>query len=272
MKKKFLPTKYNYLLPFKTECLRIGLKQDGGYVIRKNELNSVEKIISLGMGSNYEDWSFELYFLKRKKNLQIFFYDYTVSKKNYLFGIFRVFRRFIKFRYKFEDLKKITINFIYYLRLLKSKNIFHIRKKICSNPKNSSEENIKNILKKIDNKNILLKVDIEGTEYEVIDDIFDNCDKVVSIIIEFHNIDKFESIFEKKIKKLKSKYEIIHVHGNNNDGTLDTNLPITLEVTMVNKKCFKYEDQKFNYNFPVKNLDYPNNLHKKDIEFCFKES
>ena len=63
MKKKFLPTKYNYLLPFKTECLRIGLKQDGGYVIRKNELNSVEKIISLGMGSSYEDWSFELDFL-----------------------------------------------------------------------------------------------------------------------------------------------------------------------------------------------------------------
>ena len=45
-----------------------------------------------------------------------------------------------------------------------------------------------------------------------------------------------KDIFEDKIKLLKSKFEIIHIHGNNNTGTQRINLPKTLEITFVNKE------------------------------------
>ena len=41
-----------------------------------------------------------------------------------------------------------------------------------------------------DQEGIFLKVDIEGNEYEVLFDISDKSDKLVSLIIEFHDLEK----------------------------------------------------------------------------------
>ena len=118
----------------------------------------------------------------------------------------------------------------------------------------------------------MLKVDIEGFEYEIIDQIINSSDKILSLIIEFHEIDKYEDIFENKIKLLQSKFEIIHIHGNNNTGTQKVNLPKTLEITFVNKENYKNHNKEFRYDFPVKDIDFPNNLNFEDIHFSFKEN
>tara|TARA_B100001971_G_C17995655_1_gene434598 strand:+ start:143 stop:394 length:252 start_codon:yes stop_codon:yes gene_type:complete len=71
---------------------------------------------------------------------------------------------------------------------------------------------------------------------------------------------------------MKTRFNIVHVHGNNNTGTLKSNLPITLEVTMANKRNFSGNENHYNFNFPIKNLDYPNNLDFDDVEFSFKNN
>ena len=118
----------------------------------------------------------------------------------------------------------------------------------------------------------MLKVDIEGSEYEIIDQIVDSSNKILSLIIEFHEVDKYEDIFEDKIKLLKSNFEIIHIHGNNNTGTQRINLPKTLEITFVNKENYKDYNKEFRYDFPVKDVDFPNNLNFEDIRFSFKKN
>ena len=81
--------------------------------------------------------------------------------------------------------------------------------------------------------------------------------------------------FENKVAAAFNQAQIkapIHLHGNNHDGTLDSNLPITLEITFVNKKYLKDIDgEKYNYDFPIENLDFPNNKLKPDIAFSFKK-
>ena len=165
-----------------------------------------------------------------------------------------------------------VINLIKYVKFIRINEIKHFQKKITFIPKFYSEINPKVILDNLVSNKILLKIDIEGSEYEIIDEILKCEDKIVCILIEFHNINAVEELFEKKIKNLKTKFEIIHLHGNNHDGTLDSNLPITLEITFVNKKYLKGIDgEKYNYDFPIENLDFPNNKLKPDIAFSFKK-
>ena len=63
---------------------------------------------------------------------------------------------------------------------------------------------------------VFLKVDIEGDEYSLLNDIQRFEHSINSLIIEFHQISENNNLkkilsFVKKLKLLK----IIHVHGNN---------------------------------------------------------
>ena len=60
-----------YFYP-KTNCnlLRLGNKNDGGYVVEKNSIKNSEILLSFGLS---DDWSFESDFSKlgKKKNLHL---------------------------------------------------------------------------------------------------------------------------------------------------------------------------------------------------------
>jgi hypothetical protein len=269
VKKNFLPNTLNYLQPLKTDLLRIGKNKYVGYIFPKNELEKIDLIISLGMGFEYENWSFEQEYLKKNKNIKVKFYDHTVSIKNYISSIFRISRRVIKLRYKFKDLTEILKHFYQYLILISNNKIFHILYKICKKSNQKNEIDVEEIFSKIESNQVLLKVDIEGSEYEIIDQIISFSDKISSLIIEFHQIDEFENNFKDKIEKLKSKFEIIHIHGNNNTGILPSNLPQTIELTFLNKKNYKGLKNEFVYDFPIDEIDFPNNPNFKDIYFSF---
>ena len=94
--------------------------------------------------------------------------------------------------------------------------------------------------------------------------------KIQMLIIEFHWIDKDENKFIKSVKKLKKEFEIVHVHANNHLQTLENGLPIIIEMTLVNKKLIVNKGEFVN-NFPVKNLDFPNNPLLEDINFSFED-
>ena len=60
------------------------------------------------------------------------------------------------------------------------------------------------------NNNILLKIDIEGDELKILDEINHNFDKINLLIIEFHDLDlqkNFEKV-ENFIKNTKQGYSL----------------------------------------------------------------
>jgi hypothetical protein len=137
-----------------------------------------------------------------------------------------------------------------------------------------------------DNKNIFLKMDIEGSEFNWLDSMLEKeLDNFSQIVIEVHW--PFDIYRMNMLKKLNKTHYIIHIHGNNYcdrdipkhlpsgrtyDGTLTINnnlgkiqLPEVFEVTYINKKLYHNAEMK-EIKFPTI-LDYPNNSNAKDIYF-----
>lgn len=247
----------------KSNLVRIGPKKDGGYVIDKRIINRSKVIITLGLN---DDWDFEKDFLDYNSNSKVIAYDHTVNNEFWK-------KRFKKDLISFLLLKKIKLNhiidifkFFSYLKFFKGKNI-HFIKKIVSKKKKSDQITVSEVLKNL--KNILLKIDIEGDEYKVLDQINKNSKKINLLIVEFHNITKNLN----KIKKFlnNSDLKIIHVHANNYGGIDKNGVPKVLEITLLNKKKFDISEKKSNYTYPINGLDYSNLKRRKDIKLKFYE-
>lgn len=154
-----------------------------------------------------------------------------------------------------------------------------------SNTKNTT--NLKEYIQ--NNKNIFLKMDIEGSEFNWLDSITEEeLKKFSQIVLEVHW--PFDIYRMNMLNKLNNTHYIIHIHGNNYcnryipkhlpsgrtyDGTVIINninipqirLPEVFEVTYVNKNLYNNlsVEMKEIY-FPTK-LDYPNNPATQDVFF-----
>jgi hypothetical protein len=255
----------NILKPFKSNnqnLLRVGPKKDGGYIIDKRIIKKSKTIVTCGLN---DDWEFEKHYLRINPKSKVIAYDHTVNKKFWM-------ERFKKDFLALILLKKININkildvfnYIDY-KLFFKKNI-HISKKVVLLKKNKNEISIKEILDK--KKNIILKIDIEGDEYKILNTINKEQNKINLLIIEFHNILKNIS----KIKKFlsNSKFKIIHIHANNYGGIDKFNNPNVIEVTLVNSKKFFVNRQKSKQKYPIMGLDFKNLKRRQDIKIKFYE-
>ena len=134
--------------------------------------------------------------------------------------------------------------------------------------KNENQSDLKNIFEMIKSNENIISIDIEGCEYEIIDDLKKFSNKINLSIIEFHDLDNNFPLFKKKILMLKKFFNIIHLHGNNNSKRLDNGLPNVLEITFLNKKKFKLRTRDLLKKFPTK-LDFPNQPLKEDYRFSF---
>ncbi len=123
-----------------------------------------------------------------------------------------------------------------------------------------------------DEKGMILKIDIEGCEWDVLSNMPDGImDRFDQIVMEIHNagdINNREKII-KSLKMLNKTHQLIYVHANNNEIVLplgDWNLPMALEVCYVRKEKYKLvESKRF---FPTE-LDEPNNPSLPDIPLGF---
>ena len=144
--------------------------------------------------------------------------------------------------------------------------------RVVKNITQNIDINFKQIFSKIENKNNLLKIDIEGGEYEVMDDILDNSSNIKMLIIEFHLINKKKEIFIESINRLKNKFDIIHIHPNNYiEKKNDEDFFDVLEMTFLNKDINKY-NKEFRYDFPITNLDFECFPDRKKIQFSFNKN
>ena len=124
------------------------------------------------------------------------------------------------------------------------------------------------------NKNIFLKMDIEGSEFNWIDSMTETeLDNFSQIVVEFHW--PFDIYRMNMLKKLNKTHYIIHIHGDNYSDTVTINnhkiskinLPEIFEVTYINKKLCDYSLVEMKeIQFPTI-LDYPNNPKGVDIYF-----
>jgi hypothetical protein len=132
------------------------------------------------------------------------------------------------------------------------------------------------INKKINNKKnnkLILQLDIEGYEFEVINNVSEETLRRFKImIIEFHDFNNLRNFFGFKVfsgvfNKILLNHTIVHAHGCNcADYTYinDHKIPKIIEFTFIRNDLIKYK-KKIKYNLPHSSLDFKNLSEKKDI-------
>ena len=160
-----------FLKPYhtnKSNLVRLGPKTDGGYIIDKRILRLTNTLITCGLN---DDWEFERDFWKRKIKCQIAAYDHTINKEFWWNRFKKDFIAFLLFR-KLRISKILDIFKYLDYKLFFNDKKHHYQKKIVFKKKNNKEITIPEILKNL--KNIFLKIDIEGDEYQILKNIKKN--------------------------------------------------------------------------------------------------
>ena len=93
-----------------------------------------------------------------------------------------------------------------YLRFFKD-DVKHYQNRIYNRIDSPVDITIEKVFSKTNASNILLKMDIEGSEYRVIDDVLNYSDRVSCMAIEFHDTHPFRLVFEEKIKKFRKNIQ-----------------------------------------------------------------
>ena len=119
MKKSWLPIKNSNLL-------RLGNKNDGGYIVSREIVNNAEILVSFGISN---DWSFEEDLILKSRCNYIVCYDHSVSKKIFFKEAIRMLFSAIAYpknlNFKINRIK----NYFQYINFFNQKNIIHIEKK-----------------------------------------------------------------------------------------------------------------------------------------------
>lgn len=237
------------------DLVRVGRENDGGYLVSQSDIERSDILISFGIS---DDWSFESDFNKYY-NTKVIAYDASLNF-NFLLkrGIFQTLKK----PFSFWLLKKI----ISYKKFFKGKNK-HIQKFIGLSTPDENYCTFLEVINEIYNKNIYLKIDIEGSEYRFLDDIVTNQEKITGLVIELHDCDINLDKIEKFVKELnRCGLNLIHIHANNfSPIRLEDSLPTVLELTFS-----KYAKLLNNFILPHK-LDMPNNKNAPEYKLLIND-
>ncbi len=189
------------------EYIRVGKEADGGYVL-VDSFGLLDGVFSIGIGTEV---GFDQFFAN--KGIDVYMYDHTIDGLPVLCD-----------RFHWEKIG------------------------VCG--KNNRSKNMKTLTEIVEgfgNKKLLLKMDIEGYEWDVLSDIEigRTLDAFDQIVLELHGM--LEYSLKEKIKQslrnINETHQLVHVHANNQGSALafdDWILPDLLEATYVNKKNYQF--------------------------------
>jgi hypothetical protein len=123
------------------------------------------------------------------------------------------------------------------------------------------------IAKNLGSAPFILKVDIEGAEYDIVEQIVLLNEKIPVLLIEFHETEKYRQLFESSLELLKQKYILSHTHVNNYDGLSGDGIPKTLELTFCNRDYYSGEQTVI--ELPVAGLDQVSAPNRPDVFLKF---
>ena len=241
---------------YKYDLLRIGSHSDGGYLVERNSYQKTKFLIGLGIN---DDWSFEEKFSKPYIGI-----DNQISLK----FLIKQSISYLPQLFSNDGFMRLIKSFFNILYFFKIKNNF--KKAYVSNfsSDNGSLISLSEIIDIYCNKDdygyIFLKMDIEGSEYRILDDIIKYQDIFSSIIIEFHNIDLNMDRIINFIDVLKM--DLVHIHPNNFGGVDKNNNPLVIEITFAKNPSYISEEVILPNPF-----DSPNNNKSEDIKLKFQK-
>jgi len=255
------PTELLFLAPKIVEDLcRIGNRTDGGYAMTIAAIKNSEAFLSLGLGEN---WSFEEAISTINPKAPIDIYDDTVSLS---FFIRKAFNGLLKFSLFRESKSNFLARF---LRLKAYISFWSRSSKNTHHQIRISAESFKRILSEypIDAK-IGLKVDIEGSEWDILNLISEDQSKFEFLLIEIHDFDRHVNELRKFLSDLAGSFIIAHLHANNFETLGSNGFPKVFEITLLRKAGIVTSGEP-RKELPIHELDSPNAKNRPDYVIQF---
>jgi hypothetical protein len=269
------------------DLIRVGRNSDGGYVLSKQQIEKTEILLSFGIN---DEWSFEEDFTRFRrqdgKEINLYAYDASVSVEKFRHTSQHHFVNMLArlFTGNFRKANRNRQWWINDLRIINDFNsFFHPEAPHFFIPKflgqRDDELHVRldtlfkqlQLSKEISNLSVFIKMDIENWEYRTLPQLVPFFDKVNGLVVEFHELDITASKFEEVIDLFSSHFSIAHIHANNNGGLIhDTNLPMLLEITFINKDLAGETNKLLSHNYPIKGLDFPNVNMLDEIPLAFE--
>lgn len=212
--------------------IRVGSAGDGGYV-QLDDLQGVSHALSFGISDN-DDWDLAI----ANAGIPVEQFDHSVEKAP------------------------------------SSHALLHFHRKMIAVEATAQSATLPDLVarhSRSDNPDVILKIDIEGCEWDVFDHASDEVlSKLSQIICEFHDLSHltnpaFRARATRVFEKLARHFAPIHIHGNNFASfcnVANIPLPDVLEITFASRRRYRFVDS--SEVFPTA-LDAPNNAEIPDI-------
>ena len=247
-----LPNRYKPAGTF--ELIRLGSDHDGGYLVDPKSIQESSALLALGIGRN---WSFEKDFIEKKK-VKVHAYDYSIGTSYWIKHFIKRLLSILigRFAAPFKAIK-LYLDFKEFFK----GNATLFLEKIGTEP--GCDTNLNQAMERLDNAPIFLKVDIEGYEYQILDEIISCSDRLSGLVIEFHSVSNNKERIEKFISQIA--LELIHIHPNNNRLDEEGD-PKAIELSF-SKNPKQVEDSFFHPH----ELDQDNVPRKEAVDLRFSE-
>jgi hypothetical protein len=247
--------------------VRLGKDSDGGYVLLREHVESTRVLLSFGVAT---DWSFEEDFFRRKRGLAVLMFDASIS-----FPL--IFVKLASKLAKFDIPKALhyagaALHYVSFI-VLNPTVTFH--RKFLAAATGRRDVTFDDVLRipgpdAIGPHGAFVKLDIEGGEYDLLPAIARHAPLINGLVVELHDLDRMGRRMEEVMEALSADFVVSHVHANNYTGFVpDTRLPVTLEVTLVNRALAPAELLPDPGPFPDPVLDRPCDPAREDYLLNF---
>lgn len=271
------------------DLTRVGNKKtDGGYLISKRQVDSTK--VLMGLGINF-DWTFEDNFKRMNPEAQIHCYDFSVGEKVYLKSFISSLINVVSLNSYTKEVfngrsplsvwqkpfSDISTYFGFKSFFKPEKGNFFYAKGISDfsdTPFITVQEMFSNVpsFSSLPDNSMYIKMDIEQSEYDILEDLLEHKAKINGFAIEFHDLKHFWKDFQYLIEKLKEDYEIIHIHGNNCCGHIPgTEVPNFIELSLIKRSMLTEEELNSvnQQSYPLAGMDIPNLPNRPDLKISF---
>ncbi len=245
--------------------MRLGAAHDGGYVIPPQCIQAADCIIAMGISN---DWSFEEQCREINRRLRVEGYDHTISAYIFRRKVLSAWLRAVRGKAGWDDMHKKAHTARAYRAFFSGEFAVHHKEMVGDPQKHRGAASVDTMFARVPKGQVFLKIDIEGSEYEIIDNLLAYADRVTGLAMEFHETDTRRQTFVNAVKKLQQHFDLVHLHANNYGPLAADGLPVSLEISFI-KKQQPTETPRLRNSLPIAGLDTPNNPALPDYAMQF---